>query len=95
MNRLLISLAVGSVLAVSSIASAQDQARSDRFGAQALPAHIQSLKLDSPVRMGGADAASAMGGAAIVLRFKEKSLGWALAAMAIVLIILVPALGLI
>lgn len=37
----------------------------------------------------------AMGGAALILAFKEKSLGWALAAMAIVLMIVIPALGLI
>jgi len=45
--------------------------------------------------LGCAVGIPAMGGAAIVLLFKEKSLGWALAAMAIVLIIVVPALGLI
>ena len=58
MNKLLLSLAVGSVLTVSSVASAQDQARADRLSAQALPASIQSLKLDSPVSMGGVDPAS-------------------------------------
>jgi minor extracellular serine protease Vpr len=58
MNKLLLSLAVGSVLTVSSVASAQDQARADRLSMQALPASIQSLKLDSPVSMSGMDAAS-------------------------------------
>ncbi|MFC1926119.1 hypothetical protein ACFLW2_05440 [Chloroflexota bacterium] len=37
----------------------------------------------------------AMGGAALILVWKEKSWGWALAAMAIVILIIVPALGLV
>ena len=45
--------------------------------------------------IGCAVGVPAMGGAALILTFKEKSFGWALAAMGIVLLILAPALGLI
>jgi len=45
--------------------------------------------------LGCAVGIPAMGGAALILIFKEKSYGWALGAMLIVLLILVPALGLI
>ena len=45
--------------------------------------------------LGCAVGIPAMGGAAIILALKEKSFGWALGALSIVLMILVPALGLI
>jgi subtilisin family serine protease len=57
MNKLLLSVTLGTVLAASSAASAQDPLRSERLGAQALPAGIQGLKLDSPISMRGVGAA--------------------------------------
>ena len=58
MNKLLISLAVGSVLTVSTVASAQDQVRADRLADLKVPANIAGLKLDSPVQASGIDAAA-------------------------------------
>ena len=58
MKRLLISLAIGSVLAASSMASAQDQARAERLAERPLPSTIQSLKLASPLQVRDVDAAS-------------------------------------
>lgn len=45
--------------------------------------------------LGCAVGVPAMGGAALILAFKEKSFGWALGALAIALLIIVPALGLV
>ena len=58
MKKLIISLAIGSVLAASSMASAQDQARAERLAERPLPATIQSLRLASPLQVSGVDAAS-------------------------------------
>lgn len=45
--------------------------------------------------LGCAVGIPAMGGAALILAFKEKSFGWMLGALAIALLIIVPALGLV
>jgi hypothetical protein len=45
--------------------------------------------------LGCAVGIPAMGGAALILAFREKSYGWALGAMFIVLLIVIPALGLV
>lgn len=45
--------------------------------------------------LGCAVGIPAMGGAALILAIKDKSLGWALGALAIALLIIVPALGLV
>ena len=58
MKKLLISLAIGSVLAASSVASAQDQARAERLAERPLPSNIQSLKLASPLQVSRVNAAS-------------------------------------
>jgi len=58
MNKLLISLAVGTVLTASSVASAQDQSRAERLADRAMPAAVQNLKLATPLQMSGVDAAS-------------------------------------
>ena len=53
MSRLLTSLALGSLLTIVSVASAQDQLQAER----ALPAGIQDLRLDSPMELSGLTAA--------------------------------------
>ena len=58
MTKLLISLAIGSVLAASSAASAQDQARAERLVERPLPTSLQSLKLASPSHAYGVDVDS-------------------------------------
>jgi hypothetical protein len=45
--------------------------------------------------LGCAVGIPAMGGAALILVFKEKSFGWAVGAILIALLILIPALGII
>jgi len=57
-KKLLLTLTVGSVLTASSIASAQDQLRTERLTSTALPAGISSLRLDAPVSLSGIDAAA-------------------------------------
>lgn len=58
MKKLLISLAIGSVLAATSMASAQDQAQAERLAERALPASVLGLQLDAPLQISGVDAAS-------------------------------------
>ena len=58
MNRLLISLTLGTLMATASVASAQDQLRADRLAVRAIPASIQSLKLAQAATMSGADLAA-------------------------------------
>ena len=58
MNRLLISLTLGTLMATASVASAQDQLRADRLAVRAVPANIQSLKLSAPAQMNAANFAA-------------------------------------
>ncbi len=77
MNRLILSLALGTVLTASSVASAQDQA--DRSMNRAMPANIQSLKLSSPMAVSGIDvtalkaAMSARGDNKVIIRLASPS----------------------
>jgi subtilisin family serine protease len=80
MNRILLSVILGAVLTASSVASAQDQLDAERFAARALPASIQSLRLDSPVTVNRADAsglsasfASSAGQGKVIVRLTSPS----------------------
>ena len=58
MNRLFLTLGLGSLMATASVVSAQDQLRADRLAVRALPASIQSLKLAQPATMSDVEAAT-------------------------------------
>ena len=58
MNRLLISLTLGTLMATASVASAQDQLRADRLAVRAIPASVQSLKLAQAATMSSVDLAA-------------------------------------
>ena len=80
MNRLLLSATLGAVLTASSVASAQDQLRAERLEARAMPASLQSLKLDTPQSMAGisvSDVRSAAFGVTdfsqVIIRLKNPS----------------------
>lgn len=55
MKRFILSLTLGAVMLVPSIASAQDQLRAERLAEIEIPANLQGLKLNAPLSLGGAD----------------------------------------